>query len=167
MKAIKPGKMRDDVLRLELLNEMRKVGTEIKADFAKTTATWEHKVEFQVIVSLTGPGPVVLVGTDDKVYRYVNEGTRPHLIWAGYYTGKSPARALVFRGTFRPKTRPRVLESGAGFKGGELMVRPYVQHPGNAAREFDVMIQERWESAFKRRMEGAMRRAAAKSGHGA
>ena len=167
LKAIRPRRLRDDALRLALLNEMRKVATEIKKDFAKTTATWAHRVQFTVLVSLTGPGPVVLVGTDDRVYRYVDEGTRPHLIFAGIYTGKSKKKALAFRGAFRAKTTPRVIGSGAGFKGGALVLRPYVQHPGTEARQFDVTIQGSWEPRFKRRMEAAMVQAAAKSGHGA
>ena len=168
MKSIKPARLKSDAFRLEMLNEMRKAGTEIKKDFAKTTATWEHKPKFEVLVSLTGPGPVVLVGTDDKVYRYVSEGTRKNYpIWAGIYTGKSNKKVLAFRGTFRAKTVPRVLGSGPGFKGGALVLRPYVIHPGIKAREFDVMIQKMWEAKFKRCMEAAMVRAAAKSGHGA
>jgi len=167
LKEIKPKRLKDETMRLELLNAMRKAGTEIRKDFAKTTATWQHKPKFEIVVSLTGPGPVVLVGTDDKIYRFVDEGTRPHLIQAGIYTGKSTKKVLAFPGVSRPKTTPRVIGSGTGFKGGDRIMRPYVHHPGTEAREFDVTIRKMWESKFKQRMEEAMRKAAAKSGHGA
>jgi len=164
-KTIKPSRLKVDAMRLKLLNAMRSCGTEIKQDFEKTTATWEHKPEFEVLVSLTGPGPVVLVGTDDKVYRYVSEGTRPHLIFAGYYTGKTNKRALVFKSGYRAKTTPRVLGSSEGGAFGTTVVRPYVEHPGTEAREFDSLVQELWETKFKRRMEQAMKEVAQASGH--
>jgi len=157
--------MKDAALRLRLLNEVRKAGRAVKKDFEKTTKTWRHKPKFEVLVSLTGPGPVLLVGTDDKIYRYVDEGTRPHLIWAGIYTGKSRKRLLVFNSGFEPKTQPRVIGSSAGAVFGAKVMRPYVQHPGTEAREFDKTIQRMWESKFKRRMEAAMRQAAKDSGH--
>jgi hypothetical protein len=166
MKAIKPKRLNDTAMRLELLNQMRKTGNAIKKDFEKTTATWEHKPKFEVVISLTGPGPVVLVATDDQIYRFVDEGTKPHLIFAGFYTGKSKKKALAFPGTFSAKTVPGVIGSGPGSRGGDMVHTPYVQHPGTKARNFDEAIARDWQAKFKRDMEGAMRRAAAKSGHG-
>ena len=166
LKSIKPSALKESALRLELLNAMRKAGREITKDFESTTRTWEHKPRFETLLSLTGPGPVVLVATDDKIYGYVTRGTKPHLIWAGYYTGKSGKRALVYPGRSVPKTRPGVLGSGPGSRSGPTMVRPYVQHPGTKARRFDELIERNWRSRFRRDMEAAMRRAAAKSGHG-
>ena len=166
-KAIKPARLKDKDMRLTLLGAMRKEGTQIKREFAKTTATWSHKPEFEVVVSLTGPGPVVLVGTDDKVYRCVNEGTQAHLIFAGIYTGKSDKKALSFHSKFRPKTKPGIIGSTSGMIGGKKVARPYVQHPGTKPRGFDRLIQKSYEPKFKRAMEAAMVRAAEKSGHGA
>lgn len=166
MKAIKPQRMRDDRLRLALLNATRRAGTAIRRDFAKTTATWEHKPTFEEIISLTGPGPVIVVGTDDKIYRYVNDGTRPHPIFAGIYTGKSNKKALRFAPGSQPKTQPRVIGSTPGAPGSGVVMTPYVQHPGTKAREFDEEIARIWKIKFKRWMEDAMREAAKESGHG-
>jgi hypothetical protein len=164
-KGIKPQRLRADDLRLALLGEMRKIGTEMKRDFEKTTATWEHKPKFEVVVSLTQPGPTLLVGTDDEIYGYVSRGTKPHLIMAGIYTGKSNKKALAFPSQFSPKTRPGVIGSSAGSRGGDMIVRPYVQHPGTKPRKFEEAIQKIWKKKFKTRMEQVMKDVAQKSGY--
>jgi hypothetical protein len=166
MKSIKPARLKDKEMRLELLNGMRRCATGIRHDFEETTKTWEHKPKFESEVSLTGPGPVVLVGTNDQTYQYVDEGTRPHPIFAGYYTGKSRARVLAFAGTFIAKTVPGVLGSGAGSRGPTDTFTPYVQHRGTKARGFSKMIQKVWEKRFKQDMQDAMKEAAKASGHG-
>ena len=163
-KSIKPKRLKQDALRLTLLNEMRKVGTQMKADFEKTTATWTHKPKFEVVVSLTQPGPTLLVFTDDEIYGYVSKGTKPHLIFAGIYTGKSDKKALAFPSKSSPKTRPGVIGSSAGSRGGTTVVRPYVSHPGTKPRKFEEAIQKIWMKKFKRQMEAAMKKAVQQSG---
>lgn len=165
VKAIRPSKLKEKGLRLELLNAMRKAGTTIKKDFEKTTETWEKKPEFELVISLRKPGPAILVDTDNEIYRYVNDGTKPHPIFAGIFTGKSKKRVLSFPSQFTPKTKVRQLRSFRGFKGGPNVQRPFVQHPGTEARRFDEVIRKKRTPWFKRRMERAMRRAARKSGH--
>ena len=166
-KVIKPKRLKDSAMRLELLNAMRKAGTAVRKDFAKTTETWTHKPKFETVVSLAGPGPELLVGTDDLIYKFVDEGTKAHEIWAGYWTGKSDKKSLAFPSEFEPKTTPKVIDSGPGFSGGDIVLRQHVHHPGIEAREFDKTLAHDWEKPFKERMEDAMRKAAAKSGHGA
>lgn len=165
-KAIKPKRLREKEMRLTLLNAMRKAGTQVRKEFERTTKTWEHKPKFVEIISLTGPGPTILVGTDDKVYQWVDKGTKPHEIWAGAYTGKSAAKALRFQGTYTAKTVPGVIDARNGGSSGDVIVRPFVHHPGTEARGFDEKIQKEWEPKFKRLMEDAMREAAKESGHG-
>lgn len=165
IKEIKPSRLKVDALRLELLNEMRKVATEVKKDYEKTTKTWKHKPKFEMDVSLKPPGPTLIVETDDEIYRYVDKGTKPHLIWAGIYTGKSNKKVLAFPSKFSPKTKVGVIGSTAGSSGGDMVRRPYVEHPGNKPRGFEEAIEKIWKPKYKRRMEGAMRKAARASGH--
>jgi hypothetical protein len=166
IKQIKPGRLKVDAMRLELLNEMRKAGTAIRKDFEKTTKTWEHKPKFTQEISLTGPGPTILVGTDDEIYGYVSRGTKPHPIFAGYYTGKSDKKVLAFGSKFKAKTRPGVIGSSSGGSSGKMVFTPFVQHPGTKPRKFEEAIEKKWRKQFKRRMEQAMARAAKASGHG-
>ncbi len=165
IKEIKPSRLKVDAMRLELLNAMRKVGTDVKKDYEKTTKTWKHKPEFEVSVSLKPPGPTLIVETDDEIYGYVDKGTKPHLIFAGIYTGKSNKKALAFPSKFGAKTRPGVIGSSAGSSGGPTVLRPYVEHPGTKPRGFEEAIAKIWTPKYKRRMEAAMRKAARASGH--
>ena len=167
-KTIKPSRLKDDAMRLRLLNAMRKAGTQIKHDFEATTKTWEHKVVFEELISLTGPGPVVLVATNDEIYGYVNNGTEPHEIWAGVYTGKSDKTRLAFSSDFVPKTKPGIIDSGPGRRGAVDTFVPMVMHPGQEEpRNFDKTIQKKREPWFKRQMESAMGEARQASGHAA
>lgn len=165
IKKIKPSRLKAGAFRLQLLNEMRRMGTEVKRDFEKTTATWKHKPAFEQTISLTGPGPVMLVGTDDEIYRYVSKGTRPHPIFAGIYTGRSSKTVLAFSSRSTPKTSPGVIGSSAGSRGAVDVFVPYVEHPGTKPRRFEETIEEKWTPKFKRRMERALRDGARKSGH--
>jgi len=166
-KVIKPSRLKENALRLKLLNAMRKGGRGIRRDFQKTTEHWEHDVPFDLVISLTLPGPFVIVETDDEIYNYVVKGTPPHEIWAGAYTGKSDKTVLAFSSQFVPKTQPGIIGSNPGFVGERDTFVPMVNHPGTEARNFDKIIQRDWEPKFKRMMEQAMRDAAHASGHGA
>jgi hypothetical protein len=164
-KQLKPSTLRQDKMRLALLNGMRVVGRDVRKDYKRTTKTWEHQPEFEIVISLAGGGPTALVATDDEIYRYVDEGTKKHLIWAGIYTGKSDKKTLRFPGTFSAKTIPGVLDSRPGRRGGETVHTPYVQHPGSKARRFTRTIEKIWKPKFKRYMERTMRDVRRASGH--
>jgi hypothetical protein len=168
IKEIKPQRLKEDKLRLALLSGMKEAQDGMLKDFKKTTATWEHEVEFETAKSIAmAQSPTVHVITTDRIYGYVNNGTDPHPIFAGIFTGLSNKKALSFRsGKYRAKTRPRVIGSTPGGASGPKIARPYVQHPGTKARKFDEVIQKNWTPKFKRLMEKAMSRAAKASGHG-
>lgn len=151
-------------MRLAFLNGMRAVGRDVKKDYERTTKTWSEKPEFEILISLVG-GPTVLVATNSLVYKWVDEGTRPHPIFAGIYTGKSNKRTLVFPGTFSAKTIPGVLDSRAGSRGGDTVFTPYVQHPGTEPRGFTKKIEKIWTPKFKRYMERTMRDVRRASSH--
>ena len=82
MRAIIPAKLKLGPVRLEALNAMRKMGTQVRNDFKKTTATWEHKPDFEQSVSLKAPGPTLTVWTDNLIYFFLNDGTKEHPISA-------------------------------------------------------------------------------------
>lgn len=158
-KVIKPKRLKDKNMRLELLNGIRKVARGVTKDFEETVKTWERKPKFEQIISLKGAGPQFLVGTDDEVYGYVNSGTRAHNIFP------KRAKALRFLGTYRAKTSPGVIGSGAGGSSGDEVFSQGVRHPGTKARKFDEMISKKWDRAWRNQMIEAMRQAAKKSGN--
>ena len=159
IKQIKPSRFKDEAFRQAIYDQANAVADEMLKDFKATTATWEHEVAFEKIVSLK-PSPVeVLVGTDDEIYTYVNEGTRPHVILP------KKAKALAFPSGYVAKTKPRVIGSQAGGSYGPNVFAAGVLHPGTKAREFDAVIEKKWAKQFRKDMEKAMVQAAQASGH--
>ena len=163
VKLIKPSTLKVDAIRLAFLNAIRKQATEIKKEFEKTTATWKTDVEFEQAISLKGPGPELLVFTDNEIYGYVNNGTEEHIIQP------KRAKALAFqwggKGSYTPKTTPRVIGSKRGGPSGPMVSRAWVLHPGSEGRHFDDEIEKKTRPQFKRAMEKAMSDARKKSGH--
>jgi hypothetical protein len=134
-KVFVPKSLGMDKVKRAVTNALDGAAEGAKVDFETTTATWQHKVDFAIDKHAEDKR---VVGTDDEIYGYVNEGTRPHLIVAH-------GKALAFPGGgFRPKTRVKVIGSNAGSKGGATVFRPKVQHPGTDARKFDEAIAEKW-----------------------
>ena len=100
-----------------------------------------------------------LVGTNSKIYEYVDKGTKPHII--------RPKRAqfLRFQTGYRAKTTPGIIGSSSGGRSGDIVYSQGVRHPGTKARKFSEIINKKYERKFKDEMHAAMRRAAQKSGH--
>lgn len=116
---------------------MRETAEGARNDFERTTATWENKPSFELIETTTG----IVVGTDDQIYQYVDEGTRPHII------APKAGKALRFMGGHRAKSTPRVIGSGSGGASGPVIIRRgAVQHPGTKARDFTEVISKKAEN---------------------
>jgi hypothetical protein len=113
--------------------EMRPALEKFKKELERPTATWEHKVAFTIRFETVGTNLVGMVYTSDKIYRYLNDGTRPHLIRA-----KRPGGRLAFySGGFRPKTAPGSLWASAGSPATTNFRTPFaVNHPGTEARNW-------------------------------
>lgn len=145
--------------RLAILNELRAVGKEIKKDFDATTATWEHKPDFKLDISLAGGEPAVTVGTDSTIYKWVDEGTKPHTI------APVKAQVLAFKSGYKAKTQPGVIGSTGGGAEGDQVFAMVVSHPGTEARKFSEKIKRKWAGQFGKRMVEAMAKAAKATGH--
>jgi len=159
MKVIIPAKLKLGPVRLEALNAMRKMGTQVRADFTRTTETWEHKPDFEQSVSLKAPGPTLTVWTDNEIYGYVNDGTRPHII------RRKNAPMLAFKTGFYPKTFPGVIGSVKGGSFAPWAFAKEVNHPGTEPRKFDKTIKDKWQPIFFTRMTAAIKQAVKASGH--
>lgn len=155
VKAIKPKRLRTEPFKREIKKALQAEAKQLKREFGKTVRTWRRKPKFEQLASTrpeeTGEASV-LVGTDDPIYRYLDEGTR--IRWA------------VMSKDWKSKTRPRVIGSSAGqgrvvIAGKRAMLRRGIRpRPGIKAREFAKTIQRMREKPFKRRMERAMKVAA-------
>ncbi len=140
MKLILPKKLVADPVKLTraLTNALNGVAKDIQIDFKVTTQTWDHKVDFPI----QQPSAYRrIVATDDEIYGYVNDGTRPHRILP-------KGKMLRFNTPFRPKTLPNKIMSGPGSKGTAVVFSRGVNHPGTKARKFDVAIKDKWDKEF-------------------
>lgn len=147
------------VFRDELRNAAKEIADAAKKDFEKTTATWKHKPTFTEKITETGNKTTADVTTKDKIYRYVDEGTRPHII------RPLRARSLAFRSGYKAKTRPHVLSSRNGGASGAQVFAQIVRHPGTDPRYFSVDIQAKYQPKLATAVQKAIDRAARKSGH--
>lgn len=175
IKGIKPQRFKDEALRREFRNALKRVGRVLKKDLEGAVSTWDHKPRFVVKTHVTAriPSPSVEVFTTDEIFNWVNMGTggakkgtgQTYEIWAGAFTGKSEATTLAFPSAFTPKSTPGSLTAGSGSSGGDTVFTPMVDHPGIKPRRFDLAIVKKRGPWFKRQMEAAMRSAAKASGH--
>jgi len=162
VKQIKPSRFKSEAFTEAVARAAKQVSNEMVLDFRETTRSWKHKPMFEAVVSVD-PNAEVLVGTDDKIYGYVNDGTKPHII------RPKRAKALRFKwggkGSYKPKTQPRVIGSTPGGPSGPEVALKWVRHPGTEAREFDKTIEKKWQPRFRRLMEQAMKQGAIDSDH--
>lgn len=149
MKLILPKKLIADPAKMAraLTNALNGVAKDIQIDLKVTTQTWRHRVEFPI----ASPSPYRrTISTDDEIYGYVNDGTRPHII------RPKGGGVLVFRTPFVSKTLPNQIMSRAGSTGADEVIARGVHHPGTTARKFDVAIQQKWDKQFRDIMQRAV-----------
>jgi hypothetical protein len=107
----------------------------ILGQFARIVQYWRHKARF-VVRAIVRPTMLrIQAGTDDDVFRYVDEGTRPHII-----EPRGEGYPLRFREGYAAKTSPGVLGSRPGGPSGAYVHAWRVRHPGTRARRFSQMI---------------------------
>lgn len=109
-----------------------------KADFGVTTQTWETPVKFEIEAVKQG---VREVFTTNKIYLYVNHGTR--------------VRYATMTPDFQPKTTPRLIRSRRG-AGGVAYVRKDRPRPGIKARKFDEEIAKKWRKQLPKTLQRAI-----------
>ena len=160
MKAIWPAELKLGPVRLEALNAMRKMGTPIRRDFARTTNTWKNKPKFEQSISLKAPGPTLTVWTDNEIYGYVNDGTK------GRWIEAKKAPYLMFKRTFIPKTLPGALSSVPGGSFPPWAKMKKVWNPGIRPRKFDKTIKDKWQPKFTVAMNAAIKKAVKAMGQG-
>ena len=130
-------------MKRDLSNLLTAMAKGIKADYGVTTQTWKERPRFDIQSDQYGRD----VTTTDKVFIYVDMGTKPHDI------APPPGGVLAFGGPgFKAKTRPRIIGSGAGSRGsGKIFTKKVIKHPGTEAREFTGTIGDKWEAELLKR----------------
>jgi hypothetical protein len=142
----------------------RTLDSEVKPDvlayFQRVTKSWKHQPDFRAVKKVTPEAVsvgVVPVGPNADIWRYVSQGTRPHIImprnskalrfpWGGY--GSYKARTTTSGGYNGPG---RVI-------GGKTVHLMRVNHPGNKGRHFEQHIARWYAPQFRRTMKNAVAR---------
>jgi hypothetical protein len=107
--------------------------------YTRTTAYWRGKPLFEYTIENTGDEISVYVGTNDKIYKFIDKGT-------------SVRRALMSK-NFMPKTHPRTLPNSRG-RGSRVAISKKFNFPGITPREFSKMIAEQRYPIFNHNFEG-------------
>lgn len=116
-----------------LENAARDIRNELEQRYRPTYAYWEHRPTVNVDVH-AHPRRMDIVVETDRIYSFVDLGTRPHPIFA------RRAPVLHFLSDYQPKTMPGVLGSGSGGAYGDDVFARRVMHPGTQARGFTKRI---------------------------
>jgi len=164
--------IRGRAARLDFQQILAEVGAEMDVtvkpalveEHVKIVADWAHRPEFKARKVMTEKMIAVDVwatGDNAKIWRYVNEGTEPHVIRPVH------AKSLRFHwdgpGSYKPKTAVGGGYGGPGVAGGPERHFMYVNHPGNDAREFEKHIAAKMRTWFTRRIEAAFKRGVRKA----
>lgn len=146
-RAIVPTKLFPNDLKKVLTNTMEGAARAVKIDYQVTTQTWKKRPPF----GIDRDGYNRTVGTDDEIYGYIDDGTKPHEI--------RPKRAKVLAfggGAYRPKTRVKVIGSTNGGPSGDTVFSKGVHHPGTEARDFTEVIADKWDKQLPVIMQAAI-----------
>jgi hypothetical protein len=114
-----------------------------KRDYESTTHTWNHKPKFVIVEQETAVDYLAATGTNDKIYGYVDDGTRAHVI--------RPKRSkyLRFLSGYRAKTRVGIIGSQEGGAFGDPRFATEVNHPGFPGRKFTQTIRSRRQKTLE------------------
>src|SRR5574340_337694 len=137
----------------QLLRTIENAGNEsskaVQVDFYTTTRTWTRQPKFSIKHQRnSGQWDI---GTDDEIYGYIDEGTKPHII------RPRNKKALSWGAPFKAKTRPGYIGSNMGRRGKKRVTRKIVHHPGIRARGFVRAINDKWEDEWPRQLGRAIR----------
>jgi len=138
IEAIRPGKLPTGAEYLKAFEQgTQKAAALVLRDLESTTRTWKHKVAFDVTITRVQGDYVVAAGTDNQIYGWVNNGTKPHMI--------RPKRGkyLRFSSGYRAKTRVNIIGSIEGGAFGSDIYSNGVRHPGFPGRNFTRNIAKR------------------------
>lgn len=167
IKAVLPKRFNRSTIEKELESAAKKAANDILLYFEHYVWNWEHKVKFKKLIAVERRQVEILVGTDDKIFTYVDEGTAGKGRGRKYPIPKKPKKKgyLAFPSVSVPKTQPGQLVSGPGYKGGPTVFAKQVMHPGIKPRNFSKNVKKIWDKQLTKNLQQALDRAAHKTGY--
>lgn len=129
---------------------LTRTSSQARRDLKATTRTWTKQPRFYV-KRIRRRGEVgFFAGTDNVIYKYVDEGTEPHPI------RPKNAKMLRFQSGYTAKTKPGILRAGAGGAFGNTVWAKEVMHPGTEARGFTKLVAERMQTKLQKEINLAL-----------
>ena len=144
----------------ELSRSLRPVAEDLKRKHQAVVKDWsaDSKPRFEEQIIITARKIEVRVrvaGRNKRIYRYVDEGTRPHII-----APRDPKGHLAFQGGYSAKTAPVAkFAQGDGGRTGEWSQVQIVNHPGTTAREFSQTFSDEIRPDMEQAIDNSLRRA--------
>lgn len=133
------------LIERELDHESRQIVEDLQA----VTSTWKHKPKF-VVTNRLG---FRTIATASKIFGYVDEGTRPHII------RPRKAKRLRFNAMFKAKSVPNRFVARQGASAPPVVFAMEVHHPGTKARGFTKLVANRSKKRVGRRFQSAITKA--------
>lgn len=139
-----------------MYDELRVITTELRNKHRLVVQRWKNKPDFRLMM-IRAPnkltGRVVIAGKAQRIWRYVDEGTKPHYIRA------KRAPYLHFQLGYMPKTKPIAkYVGGLGKAFGSWKRKKVVHHPGSKARKFNKTYADNTRKDFTKRIQQAIQR---------
>lgn len=122
-----------------VLSALKHAGRNVKAEFEKTTSTWEHKPQFYIDIGYRGADARMLAWTGDYIWNLLDRGTL--------------VRYSVPVENFQAKSVPRWIGSK---QGAGKMVGSSKPLKGIEAREWTEVIAEEQEKVFNQLIVAAI-----------
>jgi len=149
--------LKESVFREESKKALQRLEKNVLDDFRRTTKTWKRQPKFTSKIVVDRAQIALFVGTDDKIYGYVDKGTKPHIIRA------KTKKGLIFLTGGTPKTTPNVIQAFPSKPGTKWNRKMQVKNPGTKARNFTAIITKTLNKEFQNEMRLAMERFARRS----
>ena len=140
--VIKPIEVKIDTKAFEkaLKKMLDQEAESIRESYENTVKTWRHKPDFKKYVRVTQQQVYLSVTTQDKIYRYIEFGTR--------------VRRAIMSKNWVSKTRPNRLTPGGG-AGHVVFISKKVKRPGIKARNYSKLIWKNRKARFTKAMRQA------------
>lgn len=148
----------------EIAITLADTGHELLAEHEKVVRQWTHKPRFKAVRIRQRSIQTVRIeptGINKKIWTYVDQGTRPHVIAA------KNVPLLKFRTGYSARTAPVARANvGTGTASGAWVQKAVVQHPGTDARKFSATFLDELDPPFEERIQAAIERGYTKANKG-
>ena len=138
----------------DMFKELRSIQEGARVQLKKTTKTWSKPVVFFVKRKQSADAYELTLGTEDKLWIMLNDGTESHLI------APTKAAFLLFPGSkYESKTLPnQLLSVHGGYRDNGFVIgsKEGIMHPGTEARNWIGLVEEYVDARVLKSMKVAV-----------